>query len=197
VVGCARRAEPGWDEALHPVIAVLSPAGGVLSVPPAAANAVRELIAGRADDWRSDLAATVGDPDRPIVETVFRFTTTPAPLPDVGTWIDARDPSVPPWLRPFGREVLVALDDTGDYLAGVGLKRHDAVGREVAVGTEPRARGKGLASCLVAQAARWVLAAGALPTYRHELGNTRSARVAQAAGFPDRGWRALTLAELT
>ena len=42
---------------------------------------------------------------------------------------------------------------------------------------------------LVAQAARRVLDEGAVPTYQHDPANIASARVADAAGFPDRGWR--------
>ena len=56
--------------------------------------------------------------------------------------------------------------------------------------TELAARGRGLARRLVAQAARRVLEEGAVPTYLHETANVASARVADAAGFPDRGWRA-------
>ena len=55
--------------------------------------------------------------------------------------------------------------------------------------TAERARGRGLARRLVAQAARRVLAGGALPTYLHAPDNEASARVARAAGFPDRGWQ--------
>jgi hypothetical protein len=33
-----------------------------------------------------------------------------------------------------------------------------------------------------------VLADGAVPLYQHDPENTASARVADAAGFPDRGW---------
>jgi len=45
----------------------------------------------------------------------------------------------------------------------------------------------------VAQAARRVIADGAVPTYLHAFDNTASARVADAAGFPDRGWQVLEL----
>ena len=118
---------------------------------------------------------------------VFRWSVTPAPLPDVGVWLPADDPRVPPWLRPFGGDVLVVLD--GDaYVAGVGVKRHDAAGHELAVGTEEAARGRGLARRLVAQAARRVLDGGAVPTYLHAPDNVASARAADAAGFPDLGW---------
>jgi RimJ/RimL family protein N-acetyltransferase len=118
----------------------------------------------------------------------------PDVLPDAGVWLpaalaDEGDPRVPPWLRPFGGEVLVALDDDGSCLAGVGLKRHDDSGREIAVTTDERARGRGLARRLVAQAARRVLADGQAVIYLHAPDNEASARVARASGFPDTGWR--------
>jgi predicted GNAT family acetyltransferase len=91
--------------------------------------------------------------------------------------------------------VLIARDDEGRYLAGVGIKRHDGYGQELSVGTGPAARGRGLARRLVAQAARRVLDEGAVPTYMHALDNLGSARVAEAAGFPDRGWSAYGVVE--
>ena len=122
----------------------------------------------------------------------------PAPdvLPEVGVWLpaalaDEDDPRVPAWLRPFGGEVLVALDSEGRYLAGVGLKRHHESGREIAVVTDERARGRGLARRLVAQAARAVLAQGQAVIYLHAQNNEASARVARASGFPDTGWLVL------
>jgi GNAT superfamily N-acetyltransferase len=173
----------------------------VISVPPGKMEAVRELVDVRTADWRDrlpvllGLPVLVGFPARSLRETVFHFTTTPAPLPDAGVWIGSRDPALPEWLHPFGSPVLAAFDERGRYLAGVGIKRHDAFGHELAVGTQPHARGAGLARALVAQAARSVLADGAVPTYAHELGNLASARVAQAAGFPDAGWRQFDLGD--
>jgi predicted GNAT family acetyltransferase len=87
--------------------------------------------------------------------------------------------------------VLIARDDDGSYLAGVGIKRHDANGHEVSVGTEPEARGRGLARRLVAQAARTLLDRGIVVTYLHDPANLASAHVADAAGFPDLGWKVL------
>jgi GNAT superfamily N-acetyltransferase len=95
-------------------------------------------------------------------------------------------------LHPFGGEVLVALID-GGYAAGVGIKRHDRFGHELAVGTEERFTGRGLGRRLVAQAARRVIAEGMVPTYLHDPRNTASAKVADAAGFPDLGWKILGL----
>jgi GNAT superfamily N-acetyltransferase len=125
----------------------------------------------------------------------FRWSTSPTPGPDEGVWLPADAPRVPVWLRPFGGEVLVAFDGSG-YAAGVGIKRHDRYGHELAVVTAERARGRGLARRLVAQAARRVLAEGALPTYLHAPGNEASARVARAAGFPDRGWQVVGFFQL-
>jgi GNAT superfamily N-acetyltransferase len=189
VVGSPRRVEPGWDGAVHAVVGVLTPDTGVLSVPPPVASAVAALLDGDGD--RSGVPGAAG-----LTGTwfsgVFRWSTAPAPLPDAGEWIAADAPSVPDWLRPFGGEVLVAVDpDTGEHLAGVGIKRHDAHGHELAVVTAEAARGRGLARRLVAQAARRVLDEGAVATYLHARDNAGSAKVAEAAGFPDRGWSIL------
>ena len=56
-------------------------------------------------------------------------------------------------------------------------------------------QGRGLARRLVAQAARRVLDEGAVPTYLHDPANVASAKVADAAGLPDRGWSVLGLFE--
>lgn len=193
VVASSRRDQPAWDGRTHPVLGVGDPAGTVVSVAPASARTVRGAGPLPVADLLDRLPALVGLPDRPLYRAVFRYTAAPTPLGDAGDWISARHPAVPPWLHPFGGEVLVARDDDGRYLAGVGVKRHDAFGHELAVGTEPAARGRGLARRLVAQAARRVLDEGAVPTYLHDTGNHASARVAAAAGFPDRGWSAYAI----
>jgi GNAT superfamily N-acetyltransferase len=188
------RTEPGWDGAVHAVVGVASPDGAVLSVPPARVEAVAAL----ADDLAglraagAALGAALEWPEARLFDGVFRWSTAPAPLDDAGEWVAVDDPRVPDWLKPFGGEVLMALDPTtGGYLAGVGRKVHDEFGHELAVVTEDAAQGKGLARRLVAQAARRVLDDGAVPTYLHADSNVRSAKVADASGFPDRGWRIL------
>jgi GNAT superfamily N-acetyltransferase len=190
VVASNRRDEPGWDGRVHPVVGVGMRTGTVVSVVPARAGVVRRAAALPIGDLLGRLPTLVGLPERRAYRAIFRYTLAPAPLPDAGEWVGARDPAVPAWLHPFGGDVLIARDDSGRYLAGVGIKRHDPFGHELAVGTEPAARGRGLARRLVAQAARRVLDEGAVPTYVHDLANQASARVAEAAGFPDRGWSA-------
>jgi len=194
IVANPRRALPGWDGEVAPVVGVVTDTGdAVLGLAPDDAARVSAWLADRPSaDLDALLAAVPGLIGREGVagRGVFRWSSDPAPLPDAGLWIPADDPRVPPWLRPFGGEVLVVLD--GDtYVAGVGVKRHDGFGRELSVGTQPQARGRGLARRLVAQAARRVLAEGAVPTYLHAPDNVGSARAATAAGFPDVGWQVL------
>lgn len=193
-----RRTRPGWDGHIHPVLGVASPRGGVLSVPPEHARPIAEQYAKNPDLAHLGplVPAMAGFPERGWFTAVYRWTTHPAPLADAGVWISAQAPEVPEWLRPFNGDVLVARDpDSGEHLAGVGIKRHDAYGRELAVVTAPRARGRGLARRLVAQAARRVLEEGAIPTYMHAPENLASAAVAAAAGFPDTGWTSFGVTE--
>lgn len=184
----AARTEPGWDGLVRPFTGVRTPEGTLLSVAPALVEQVRELAAGCATlgEARPLLEPVLGGP---LGEAAFRWCEEPAELEPLGEWRPVDDPVLPDWLLPFGGDALVVIDDDGAYLAGVGLKRHDADAWEIAVGTDERARGQGLARRLVATAARWVLDQGRVPLYLHALDNTASARVADAAGFPDRGWR--------
>jgi GNAT superfamily N-acetyltransferase len=190
IVGSPRRVEPSWNGDVFPVAGVAAPFGTVLSVPPEVAEALppsKDL-----DAIAARLPAAVGRPHRHLGRGVFRWCERPEPLPDAGEWVDPADERLPAWLRPFNGDVLVAFDD-GEPVAGVGRKRLDEIGQELAVVTEPAARGRGLARRLVAQAARRVLDEGGIPTYLHSPDNVASARVADASGFPDRGWKILGL----
>jgi RimJ/RimL family protein N-acetyltransferase len=193
VVAAPVRDVPAWDDRITPLVGVGTPDHTLLSVSPGRADAVRR-VAGPLDDdrVRTAIVRAVGAQGHVLGRGVFRWSTTVASadvLPDAGEWVSPADPRVPAWLRPFnyGR-VLIAWDDDGAYGAGVGIKRHDDVGHELAVGTSEHLRGRGLARRLVAQAARQVLSEGNLPTYLHDPDNGPSARVADAAGFTDRGW---------
>ncbi|MBB5872799.1 GNAT superfamily N-acetyltransferase [Allocatelliglobosispora scoriae] len=187
VVGSELRTRPGWDGTVLDVVGIAAPEGGVLSVVPERADGVRAAVAGWAE-VPALLPGAVGRPDATVWSGVFRWTVEPADLDDAGEWVGATDPRLPDWLHPFGGQVLVAFHD-GAYAAGVGIKRHNPQGLEISVGTDEQHRGRGLASRLVAQAARWILAQGAIPTYLHDPANAASDRTALRAGFPDRGWR--------
>ena len=187
VVGSERRRIAGWDGRIRPVVGVSTPSGTVLSVPPDRAEAVASL----GEDLESiadALPAALGLDGGRVFTGVFRWTEAPTPGDDPGEWLAPGDPRILPWLEPFNGGVLVGLSD-GEVAAGVGIKRHDRWGRELAVVTEPGFRGQGWARRLVTQAARRVISDGAVPTYLHAEGNAASARTADASGFPDLGWR--------
>jgi GNAT superfamily N-acetyltransferase len=209
VVGSEARLQPGWDGEVQRLVGVLDPdppgldePGLVLSVPPAAVEPI-EMLGGldpsvlRSPPWVAAVAQALGVPGQVLGYGVFRWLDRlddVDDLDDAGTWIAREDPSLPSWLRPFDApEVLVARDAAGTHLAGVGIKAHTPHGVELAVVTEPAARGRGLGRRLVATAARRVLAEGRVVTYLHGPEDAASTRVAEAAGFRDRGWRVVGL----
>jgi GNAT superfamily N-acetyltransferase len=200
VFGTALRDRPGWDGSIARLVGVGTPDRALLSVPPARASEVAK-VAGPLDDRgvRNAITRALGAGDKLLGRGVFRWSdhvATAAVLPDAGEWVDREDDRVPGWLRPFNYpQVLIAWHEDGAYGAGVGIKRHDPVGHELAVVTTARLQGRGLARRLVAQAARRILEEGGLPTYLHDERNAPSARVADAVGFPDRGWSVYGLFE--
>jgi GNAT superfamily N-acetyltransferase len=168
VVGDPARSHPTWDGAIRPLQGVSDGVGTVIGVPPDAVDDVRQAFGAG----------------------VFRTTDRVNPeSADLGTWFEQQTDELPEWLAPFNGPRLVAFDEQGHVIAGVGIKVHDQYGQELSVVTEEAARGLGLARRLVATAARRVLAEGAVPTYLHAPDNTASARVADAVGFADQGWR--------
>jgi hypothetical protein len=190
VVGSETRVRPGWDGRVRPVRGVSTAEGdAVLSVPP---DRVEAVVALGDEALGPRLAEVVGRPGWRYSTGVFRWSIEPAPSDDPGMWVPTDHPDIPGWLRPFNGDVLVGFED-GEIAAGVGRKQHDRWGHELAVVTEEGHRRRGWARRLVAQAARRVLADGAVPTYLHGPGNAGSARTADASGFPDRGWRVLGL----
>jgi GNAT superfamily N-acetyltransferase len=204
VVGSPFRVGPGWDGGIRPFVGIASPEGVVLSVPPGTEEAVKGLGLSRdrllsdeagSSELGDNVAHAVGQRSGRVGRGCFRWTVRPSELEDEGEWVPAIDPRVPAWLYAFNGDVLIAWDDDGNFGAGVGRKQHDRWGHELAVVTEEPLRGRGIARRLVAQAARRVLADGAVPTYLHAFDNPASAHVADAAGFLDRGWQFLALWE--
>lgn len=193
VVGSPRREEPGWDGRIRPVRGVQTPEGTVLSVPPAHVEAVAAL-GPEVTSIASGIAAVMSLDGWRFSRGVFRWCDGDVRNESAGVWVSPLAEGVPEWLHPFNGEVLVAIDGT-KVAAGVGRKIHDRWGHELAVVTEPGHRGRGWARRLVAQAAAQVLSEGAVPTYLHGSDNIASARTADAAGFPDRGWKVLGLFE--
>lgn len=193
------RDNPGWDSSSWLGLGVASPGGTVLSLSPQVASDVNALDEHRLAATMSAAAPieamslTVGALNLTVSQAIFRWSDRPTTLPEVGEWVPRHDPRVPSWLQVFNGDVLVAWDENGRFAAGVGRKQHNQHGHELAVATEVAYRGRGLGRMLVAQAARRVLADGVVPLYLHEPANAGSARVAEAAGFPDCGWRVFGL----
>ncbi len=184
VTTSAARTEPGWDGVVRPFQCVRTTEGAVVSVEPDLLDRARDLGPTLAEATPALEALLVGR----LVEVPFRWCAEPAALEPLGEWIPAAVARVPEWLKPFGGDVLVLLEN-GAYVGGVGLKRHDDHASEISVGTEEAARGRGIARRLVVTAARRVLDEGKVPTSLHDVRTTAAAKVAEASGFPDRGWR--------
>jgi len=199
IVSWSGRDLPGWDGGTRIGLGIESAIGTVLSVSPSlnihphSLDFPRIRAAMHALDAATAVPALLGHRELIFSTGTFRWSDAPAALPEVGEWVAADDPRVPAWLGSFNGDVLVAWDREGRYAAGAGRKQHNRYGHELSVGTEPGHRGRGLASKLVAQAARRVIADGAIPIYLHDPSNIGSRRVAEAAGFADRGWRILEL----
>lgn len=196
---CDLRDEPRWDGNMQPFVGVESPVGTVLTFSPTVFPAGEALSAIEVEDelGTSDAHITIpemfGYPNMHFGRAVYRFIGEFVDLPEIGEWCEADDPRLPDWLKPFNGGVLVHWADDGRYAAGVGLKKHNDLGYEISVGTDPAHRGKGLAQSLVAQAAKRIWELGAIPIYLHGTHNAASARVAEKAGFPDRGWHYIEL----
>ena len=195
VVGSARREEPCWDGTFRPLAGVGTPEGTVVSVPPDRVEAVR-ATGSTLDEVVEGLPEALGRPGTIVGRGVYRYAISAPDVEPIGEWVAADAPDVPAWLRPFGGRVLVVREDDA-YVAGLGIKRHDALGHEVAVATEEPWRGRGLARALVARASAAILRAGGVPIYLHARGNAASARVADVSGFPDIGWFILGLPTAT
>ena len=199
VVAVRARDEPGWDGRVRPLLGAVDAGGdGIVAVAPAIHQAVTELLHGEAVDVLDDdrVCARVGEvvagEGAVLGVGVLRWTTgITTDLAPLGTWLPHSDPRVPAWLEPFGGEALVALDEDGEYVGGVGVKRHGPAGHEVAVVTDEEHRGRGIARRLVATAVTHELARVPVVTYLHDPANEPSAAVAEAVGIPDRGWRVL------
>lgn len=187
VVECELRTLPGWDGKVLPVVGLSRGDWAVLSVQPGQADAVRDRLGeGPAGDIAGALTLMIA---------AFRWRLDGTDSPDVGEWVPTADDRVPTWLKPFNGDVLIAWDDDGHYGAGVGRKMHNALGHEISVGTEPALRGRGIAQRLVETATRRILQEAPLATYIHLLENVASAKVAERAGFADKGWRYLSTPE--
>jgi GNAT superfamily N-acetyltransferase len=161
VVGDPARLKPTWDGAVRPLQGVGDGVGTVIAVPPEAVADVAEAIG---DDLArpglgDELGRILGVGPAAFGAGVFRTSDRVNPdIRDAGAWFEHQTDDLPVWLAPFNGPRLVAFDDDGRPIAGVGIKVHDRYGHELSVVTDEAARGRGLAQRLVATAARRILA---------------------------------------
>jgi ribosomal protein S18 acetylase RimI-like enzyme len=184
---------PEWDGLVRPVLGIGTPEGSVISVPFSVLDEAIALAELGFAAMSAAIGALFGRPHVPLGVYDFRYLRELVALEPLGEWVQAEDPRTPAWLRPFNGGVLIVCDGDDRYMAGVGLKLHDEFASEIAVGTEPEFRGRGLARRLVATASRHLVEEGKTATYEHVPSNDRSGAVAIAAGFSDSGWTTIHL----
>lgn len=96
------REEPGWDGGLWPELGVESPHGTVLSLSPAIVpdprvlDAERILAALHSPRAAAAVPAALGRPDLCLTRAAFRWSVTPAALPQAGEWVVGRPRRSPP-----------------------------------------------------------------------------------------------------
>lgn len=189
IVSNPLRDEPGWDGSIRLAVGVVNQDGsGVLSLAPRLANRVFDVF-NRSTVSKEEVGKVAELIGAREFFGVFRWSTQIGTFEDIGEWIDANEPIVPDWLKPFGHEVLMAFDEERRYVGGVGIKHHLENGREIAVVVEERAAGRQIARRLVAKAAKQIIEEGYVPIYLHAESNVASAKVAEAVGFRDLGWK--------
>ena len=136
----------------------------------------------------ADLAELAGGLGGRLIGVVARTGLhVPEPETEV-TLTSATDRRLPDWvIGHFTGPAWVVLSPDGRVLSTAVLKDYDERLREISVGTEETARGRGLAKAVVRAAARDVLAHGRSVLYLHDLGNHASAAVAAASGLGELG----------
>jgi RimJ/RimL family protein N-acetyltransferase len=195
-----RRLAPGRvvvAESPHPsmpVRALTRDGGAVVGVAPPWARLVHERVHDPAT-VPAGIEAVADAAGGQVFSWVAR-TGVAIPTPSVEvTVVSATDPRLPDWvIGHFTGAAWVVLDEDGKVLSTAVLKRYDDRLREISVGTDEAARGRGLAKAVTAAAARAVLAEGRAVLYNHDPDNHTSARVAESIGLHPLGrWHAVFL----
>lgn len=137
------RDHSGWDGGHWPLLGLVTPFGTVLSISP---HVIEGKGLGRLDQNDLDaalrgthpfaLGKSLGQPNLRRGLATFRWSTTPTPGPDVGSWLTSTDQRLPDWLRPFGGESLVCWGGRTQAsrplrLGALGCRRADPPGKRV------------------------------------------------------------------
>lgn len=187
------RERPGWGGWVTPLFGVLRRGAGVLSVSPHWFDVVASWAAtcpSAEDAFGPDAVqrlrarlrpASPGRIELGVVRYCTRVRRLRMPYRTVALRPD--DPRLPAWARGRYDWRCVAVLDGGEAVSVATVKQKSPLAWEIAVGTSARSRGRGMATAVVAAAARAILGTGRVPVYVHDLDNAASARVAEAAGF--------------
>jgi hypothetical protein len=198
-----RRITKDSDGSVRPLLGVTADIrfgfATALSVPPLTFPRVRTLIddlsgAGFRDlaTLRDTVPTAVGHPDQVWFESDLRWTTSPPVTGDAGRWCRPSQLAPPPEAAPSAGPILLSTDRRGRYRASVRLHRHTNFAYELVLDAAATT-GRDVSAALLAQAARSVVANGALPFVTTDLRDPGSAAVHAAAGFEHRGWHLIEL----
>ena len=105
-----------------------------------------------------------------------------------GVWLADDDPRRPAWLEKYTGGIVAVLHDDA-VVAVAARKRHDRWAHELMVDTMPGFRNRGYSRALAAQMVGWIVAEGALPFSARRPDNAPAAKVGDAIGLVDHGFR--------
>ena len=195
--GNPRNAAPGWDGQIHPVTGVVDPDGprphrgasGRTRLPR------RRRPSARAATWTACSAPSrrrSASPGTSCSQARSAGRRRPRRWPTRATGSTPTTPSCPTGCGRSVARCSIARDDDGSYLAGVGIKRHDANGPRAVRRHRTRGAGSwpGATACrtggsrVCSTTASWRPTSTTRPTWPPRTSPT-------LPGFPDLGWRVL------
>ena len=198
----AHREAPRWMGWLIPLECITldrsAPGTGVISVTPTVASDLIKYLYGAT----TNILPPHGDALTPFIRAHFphcypknhrilqcdyaSFTPAPEIFP---ISLLAEDDIHASWYRlHFDGPIFVARNDKGNIASWAAIKCKSDEIWEMAVVTETRYRGMGLARSVVSRATLAALDAGKVPLYLHDIANTASSRVCLSLGYQHYGY---------
>jgi hypothetical protein len=189
----------GWLVPLECVVLDCAPSGtGVVSVTPTVTADLAQYL----ESPQLNILPPHGDALTPFIRAHFPHSypkvhrilqcdhTSFAPAPEVLpiSMLDDSDIHASWYRLHFDGPIFVARDERGSIASWAAIKCKSEEVWEMAVVTELRYRGRGLARSVVSRATIAALDAGKVPLYLHDLSNHASAHVCGALGYQPYGY---------